>query len=624
MPDPNDPRTYPAVPGASSGASGGYGRPPVDLESEQAEPGWLRRFLDDLGANIADADLSGGLAFEELFGLGPTALRSLASLTNLERGREEGVGANVAEAGQRWGDYFEDPLSNTYRDYAEDVNFPYPGAAGLAMELGEPGPSEWMRAFGMLAPAGLLRILKNYRNIDFVDPNVLARAPGNQLRRSPEEMDRFVETLRRSETGIEDPAMIYYNPSTGKYFVAEGNHRVAAAQELGLPVPTRVVRTEAGGRYGNPQYPGVGANSVLDNFADANNGYIPADLAPSELALPTVDPQDVRRAIQARVDAGEISPSQEELDEVYKLLDSWEPRRLVGTPQQQYGIEPPELTAPMREAVDEWRAMYPPPDPFAGIEDLLPPGYSPQDLPPRMVEDLQSGRFEIVDAEALTDSWGSTAGTRYTVRPRGTADWPTIDTSMTGGRPRLRQYNPEIVDPVVTRPEGGLPDIQWNFRDGWMPSLPEKGDPNLMYRGMSYEEWQAALDRGYIQSDGRMNIGEEQVGLTFFGVDPRMGESYAGGFAPPRFQPIPDRPGIVIAVPKASNPAMTVGGSEFGVADPIPLSEVVTVWEGHPYTYSVGETYDVRPGGFGRPDAVSGGPGGGGFAWREIDPPGGN
>jgi len=106
-------------------------------------------------------------------------------------------------------------------------------------------------------------------------------------------------------------------------------------------------------------------------------------------------------------------------------------------------------------------------------------------------------------------------------------------------------------------------------------------DPALAYRGMSWEEWQAALASGVIASLGTHNF-DNQGGLTMFAPSAGTAESYAGGFAPWMHQPAEGLLGVVVAVPRAG--ALTHGeypgvpSDELAFAHPVPVTDVRGVW----------------------------------------------
>jgi hypothetical protein len=91
-------------------------------------------------------------------------------------------------------------------------------------------------------------------------------------------------------------------------------------------------------------------------------------------------------------------------------------------------------------------------------------------------------------------------------------------------------------------------------------------DPNLVYRGMSYEEWQFIRKNGFIQSRNDYNLGDIQNDLTFYG-SAETAEYYANGFAPMQFQTSIKKPSIVIAISRDNVK------SHQDMPDAIPFSE---------------------------------------------------
>jgi hypothetical protein len=108
-------------------------------------------------------------------------------------------------------------------------------------------------------------------------------------------------------------------------------------------------------------------------------------------------------------------------------------------------------------------------------------------------------------------------------------------------------------------------------------------DPNLAYRGMSWEEWQDTRKKGHIQSRGIYNLGKEQEGITLFGYKPDTAEHYANSFAPLQYQIGYRKPGIVIAVPKAlmlthQDDPRGIPSSELGYRGPLDAKYIQHVW----------------------------------------------
>lgn len=101
----------------------------------------------------------------------------------------------------------------------------------------------------------------------------------------------------------------------------------------------------------------------------------------------------------------------------------------------------------------------------------------------------------------------------------------------------------------------------------------------MIYRGMSWEEWQSIRKNCEIRSRGEWNIG--QPDLTFFG-DADTALYYATGFAPWMFKPSKQRPGIVIAIPRryalSYKDSSLIPESEFATRGGLSASVIERVW----------------------------------------------
>lgn len=100
----------------------------------------------------------------------------------------------------------------------------------------------------------------------------------------------------------------------------------------------------------------------------------------------------------------------------------------------------------------------------------------------------------------------------------------------------------------------GLKNLRINMRKyrdikDVIDDIPE--NPASAYRGMSFEELLNAKKKGYFQSSGIMNIGDSQVGYTFFGDTPSTARYYSAGFQPVPSSATRNKPGVIIEVPKS-------------------------------------------------------------------------
>lgn len=149
----------------------------------------------------------------------------------------------------------------------------------------------------------------------------------------------------------------------------------------------------------------------------------------------------------------------------------------------------------------------------------------------------------------------------------------------------LMAFNPRIADAEY------VPDI-WDGvdigrthltpRGGLGSFIPPEGD-SVMHRGMSDEELQEALKRGFFQSKGEWNL-PGQDNLTFFSSSPGQAENYASGFAPWQFKPTFERPAWVVStVRRPENIGQVVGQTELGVRGPVPVDDLVALHRGDVY-----------------------------------------
>lgn len=124
-------------------------------------------------------------------------------------------------------------------------------------------------------------------------------------------------------------------------------------------------------------------------------------------------------------------------------------------------------------------------------------------------------------------------------------------------------------------------------------------DAENAYRGLSFEEFLNAKQRGFFVSSGMMNIGSRQQGYTFFGSDPGTAAFYSTEFQPLPRDATRSRPGVVIEVSRqilepahlATSP-ITKGPvgekGEFVTSKAVSLSSVVNLYLLVPHTSKFG------------------------------------
>lgn len=111
-----------------------------------------------------------------------------------------------------------------------------------------------------------------------------------------------------------------------------------------------------------------------------------------------------------------------------------------------------------------------------------------------------------------------------------------------------------------------------------LPEVPAR--EGYVYRGMSQEEWELIKKRGYVESLGLLNIGQE--GLTFYG-EADTASYYAGGFAPFSYAPTTGIRNVVIEIPKHlvmdSSDRSDIPASEFAHLGKVSIGEISTAYE---------------------------------------------
>ena len=124
---------------------------------------------------------------------------------------------------------------------------------------------------------------------------------------------------------------------------------------------------------------------------------------------------------------------------------------------------------------------------------------------------------------------------------------------------------------------------------GYHEEIPAESDGDL-YRGMSWEEFQFILRNGFIKSDGDYNLGDEEVGCTFFTEYPDTAAIYAGGFQPYYLVPTFKRPGYIVKVGRSNVDVkpMARGGDDVAVLGEIDIDDIIEVYEARPYAIHPG------------------------------------
>ena len=114
--------------------------------------------------------------------------------------------------------------------------------------------------------------------------------PAHDIGNSRQRVDILKQSI--AAQGFFDPIHISYNQNDRYAYVGEGNHRIAAARELGLThIPAIVHRND---KYDPDRNKGMGFAKLVPGVDPDQSGYVPADLKPTEIGM--TEPSNVRKA----------------------------------------------------------------------------------------------------------------------------------------------------------------------------------------------------------------------------------------------------------------------------------------------------------------------------------------
>lgn len=100
--------------------------------------------------------------------------------------------------------------------------------------------------------------------------------------RDPDNVQRIAESI--AEQGWREPLMLEYYSKDKKVLLGEGNHRLQAARQLGLThVPVWVYVKHYAGADKRRSRVSRSAKSISNDLP--TSGYIPAELAPSDIGI---------------------------------------------------------------------------------------------------------------------------------------------------------------------------------------------------------------------------------------------------------------------------------------------------------------------------------------------------
>jgi hypothetical protein len=165
-------------------------------------------------------------------------------------------------------------------------------------------------------------------------------------------------------------------------------------------------------------------------------------------------------------------------------------------------------------------------------------------------------------------------------------------------RDTMGYYDPELAD--IETFDKGDDILEFNVpraKPHLSTEVTDLDEADVIYRGMSAEEYRTFLDTGRIASVGDYNL-PGQEGLTYWSTDPQQAQSYANSFAPMQWKPTFGHPCFIVAARKPDagdiRHVRGTGETEVGVTRPISDDEVLAVWEGRVFDHTP-DDYELAP-----------------------------
>ena len=221
------------------------------------------------------------------------------------------------------------------------------------------------------------------------------------------------------------------------------------------------------------------------------------------------------------------------------------------------------------------------------------PGIATEDLPRRTREIVESERYLF---ERKPDEGGRV---RTIMRPRHYLLFESATRVMRDDAgdvlsERVDYYDEQVLTASLRHTMNFVePRYSVYSSDDWsevVDNFAMAADAGMMYRGMSWEEWEDTVRRGYIESKGSMNIGRDQEGLTYYATTASEAAWYASAGAGVRWKPAIGMPAVVVGVPRrAGEHVPGTGEGEIGYRGRIGIDEIRVRFEGHLLVTSEGE-----------------------------------
>lgn len=196
-----------------------------------------------------------------------------------------------------------------------------------------------------------------------------------------------------------------------------------------------------------------------------------------------------------------------------------------------------------------------------------------------------SGRYDVTPE---TDERGSIKFKATPKKPNN-----AVDFLHRKGRPEVHWHEPKISTLSTPDPETQYPRIraELNPDSGYSHNIQDKKTPGVLFRGMSHEEFHNIKKTGKIQSKGEYNMGDKQVGLTYYSKSPEQAQNYAHSFAPLEHRATGQHHAYVVAVkdPGTGVKVDGTGEDEVGIPHAISKDDILHVHVGRAYAGAPGE-----------------------------------
>jgi hypothetical protein len=221
---------------------------------------------------------------------------------------------------------------------------------------------------GLIGPGGLRAMMQYGKDVQFVPASLLNDMAGNEIRRTPDEMAEFRRTLANDPGGINDPAVIIYDPNSMRMYTGEGNHRTRAALEEDSPVPVRVVMGKVHEGRGLPIPPE--AQAALLDLAERHHGYQPSRMTAGQLGLPVYDDQSIIEYAARHAEDLAAPLSDADLEEMADMLSAIQ-ARLLTEPTPQVGPVISRDPTPVRDYTESIRRFSGNQTPEEYVDELV-------------------------------------------------------------------------------------------------------------------------------------------------------------------------------------------------------------------------------------------------------------